>query len=73
LIAEALGETLFLDAICRLPQFVQSGACRAAGSEIIKHNNVRIITATHCNLSEAVSKGMFRVKEISDQCLIHLQ
>jgi len=68
LIAEASGGTLFLDEIGELPltlqakllRFLESGECRAVGSETILHNDVRIIAATNRNLSETVREGQFR-------------
>ena len=68
LVAEASGGTLFLDEVAELPlklqakllRFLESGESRAVGSANIKFNDVRIIAATHRNLSTAVSEGRFR-------------
>jgi DNA-binding NtrC family response regulator len=65
---EAHGGTLFLDEIGELPLELQSKILRAiqerevvriGGNKPIKVN-IRLITATHKNLSEEVSKGNFR-------------
>jgi two-component system response regulator AtoC len=65
---EANGGTLFLDEIGELNPVIQSKLLRVlqeremqrvGGSEKIKLN-VRLVTATHKNLAEEVSKGSFR-------------
>lgn len=68
MIAEASGGTLFLDEVGELPlalqakmlRFLESGECRAVGSETITHHDVRIIAATNRNLAAAVRRGSFR-------------
>jgi len=68
LIAEASGGTLFLDEIGELPlalqakllRFLESGECRAVGSEAIKYNDVRIIAATNRDLAKDITTGKFR-------------
>lgn len=68
LIKTAESGTLFLDEIGEMPlhlqtkllHFLQSKTYMPIGSRIIKHSDVRIITATNRNLEELIKKGMFR-------------
>lgn len=68
LFREADGGTLFLDEIGELPLALQvkllhaleENAVRPVGSEQHRPVNVRIITATNCNLEEQVRQGKFR-------------
>ncbi|MDN8543913.1 sigma-54-dependent Fis family transcriptional regulator [Erwinia sp. ACCC 02193] len=62
------GGTLFLDEIGEMPLEAQTSLLRVIQeSEVVRIGaahplkvNVRIIAATHCNLSDAVEKGAFR-------------
>lgn len=62
------GGTLFLDEIGEMPLEAQTSLLRVLQeSEVVRIGaaypvkvNVRIIAATHCNLSDAVEKGAFR-------------
>lgn len=68
LIAKASGGTLFLDEVAELPlglqakllRFLESGECRAVGSDTTQYPDVRIVAATNQNLADAVKKGTFR-------------
>lgn len=62
------GGTLFLDEVADLPlamqvkllRAIQEKAVRPIGSQLEISVNVRILSATHKNLSELTDKGMFR-------------
>ena len=64
----AHGGTIFLDEIgdmsynlqARLLRFIQEGEIKPVGSSASKKVNVRIISATNANLSEAIAKKRFR-------------
>jgi len=64
----AHGGTIFLDEIgdmsynlqARLLRFIQEGEIKPVGSSVSKKVNVRIISATNANLSEAIAKKRFR-------------
>ena len=64
----AEGGTLFLDEVAELPlhmqvkllRAVQERAVRPVGAETEQPVNVRIISATHKNLSDLVARGAFR-------------
>jgi transcriptional regulator with AAA-type ATPase domain/tetratricopeptide (TPR) repeat protein len=68
LFAAASGGTLFLDEIGELPLDMQahllrvldSGEIRALGSTQVRHVDVRILAATHCDLARQVAEGRFR-------------
>ncbi|MCG3179783.1 MAG: Regulatory protein AtoC [Phycisphaerae bacterium] len=68
LIATADGGTLFLDEIGDLPpelqgkllRFLESGEIRAVGSTQPRRADVRVIAATHRDLSAAIARGTFR-------------
>jgi DNA-binding NtrC family response regulator len=65
---EADGGVLFLDEIGDMPLHVQArllrtlqeGEIRPVGSDVVRQVDVRVIAATHVNLSEAVVAGRFR-------------
>jgi DNA-binding NtrC family response regulator len=65
---EADGGVLFLDEIgdmplhvqARLLRVLQEGEVRPVGSDVLRKVDVRVIAATHVNLSEAVAAGRFR-------------
>ena len=65
---EADGGTLFLDEIAELPlpsqalllRVLQSGEYMKVGSTKVEHTDVRVVAATHVNLSYAVAQGRFR-------------
>lgn len=67
-VEEASGGTLFLDEIgelslklqARLLELLQSKTIRAVGSNQSRRVDVRVIAATHCQLSDAVKNGTFR-------------
>lgn len=62
------GGTLFLDEVAdlspelqvKLLRFLESGEIRQVGSDLVRHAKVRIICATHLNLSDLVNSGKFR-------------
>ncbi|MEJ2692856.1 MAG: sigma-54 dependent transcriptional regulator [Candidatus Thiodiazotropha sp.] len=62
------GGTLFLDEIGELPlavqakllRFLETGECQPVGQPLSQRVDVRIITATNRNLSQAVKEGSFR-------------
>ncbi len=68
LVETAEGGTLFLDEIGEMPvalqakllRFLDSGEFRRVGANKILRADVRIITATNRNLSEAIKRGNFR-------------
>jgi two-component system response regulator HydG len=68
LFAEADGGTLFLDEIgdmtpalqAKLLHVLESGTVRAVGSAKAREVDVRIVAATHRNLTQAVRDGKFR-------------
>ena len=68
LIEAADGGTLFLDEIGELPldaqarllRVLQEGEIRRVGAAHPRRVNIRLIAATHRNLSELVRRGMFR-------------
>lgn len=67
-IKSAEGGTLFLDEVAEMPlavqakllRFIESGEYQAVGDTSHKMANVRIITATHADLSSKVQSGEFR-------------
>lgn len=67
-IQAATGGTLFLDEVAELPvsiqakllRFLESGEFQAVGDTRHQQANVRIITATHADLSSKVKNGQFR-------------
>jgi two-component system, NtrC family, response regulator PilR len=62
------GGTLFLDEIAELPQHMQVKLLRAIQEKVVRpvgsqkefRVDVRILSATNCDLSEQVNKGLFR-------------
>jgi len=64
----AHGGTIFLDEIgemslglqAKLLRALQEGEIRPVGSAVVKHVDVRVVSATNRNLEEMVSKGTFR-------------
>ncbi len=62
------GGTLFLDEIAELPQHMQVKLLRAIQEKVVRpvgaqketRIDVRILSATNCNLSDQVKKGLFR-------------
>ena len=67
-INSAEGGSLFLDEVAEMPlavqakllRFMESGEYQAVGDTTLKIANVRIITATHADLSSKVESGEFR-------------
>ncbi|HET7502732.1 MAG TPA: sigma-54 dependent transcriptional regulator [Kofleriaceae bacterium] len=65
---EADGGMLFLDEIgdmplhvqARLLRVLQEGEIRPIGSDVMRKVDVRVVAATHVNLTEAVAAGRFR-------------
>lgn len=68
LVESTRGGTLFLDEVGELPsnlqlqllRLVQEQEFRRVGEAPMRRANVRLITATHCNLRKMVRKGTFR-------------
>jgi two-component system response regulator PilR (NtrC family) len=68
LIQSAEGGTLFLDEIADLPlhmqvkllRFIQEKAVRPVGEQLEVGVDVRVLSATHKNLSQLVAEGQFR-------------
>jgi PAS domain S-box-containing protein len=68
LIEAADSGTLFLDEVgeitlsvqVKLLRFLQEGEYRRVGDTRVRKSDVRIISATNCNLEEAVRDGLFR-------------
>ncbi len=68
LFLEADGGTIFLDEVGELPlalqvkllHVIEQKSVRPVGSELTRPVDVRIITATNCDLAEMVSQGTFR-------------
>lgn len=68
LIEDAEGGTLFLDEIGDMPpglqskllRVIQERKIRAVGDNKLKNIDIRIITATHVNLQDAIKQGKFR-------------
>ncbi len=68
LVESARGGTLFLDEVGELPanlqlqllRLVQEQEFRRVGEASMRRSDVRLITATHCNLRKMVRKGTFR-------------
>lgn len=64
----ANGGTLFMDEIGEMPhnmqvkllRFLQEGTFTPVGGREVRRADLRIITATHCDLEEMVKKGSFR-------------
>ncbi|MBL0715222.1 MAG: sigma 54-interacting transcriptional regulator [Desulfosarcina sp.] len=62
------GGTLFLDEIGDMPlnlqarilRVIQDGEVKPLGSNRVKQVDVRIVSATHCNIQQMVSDGQFR-------------
>ncbi|HIF50013.1 MAG TPA: sigma-54-dependent Fis family transcriptional regulator [Thiotrichaceae bacterium] len=62
------GGTLFLDEVAELPQHMQVKLLRAIQEKVVRpigaqeeiHVDVRILSATNCDLSEQVNQGLFR-------------
>jgi DNA-binding NtrC family response regulator len=68
LVEAASGGTLFLDEVGDIPLTIQvkllrlleSGTYRRVGSTELRHADIRVISATHRDLAEMVSQGLFR-------------
>lgn len=68
LVEAAGGGTLFLDEVGDIPLAIQvkllrlleSGTYRRVGSTELRHADIRVISATHRNLAQMVSRGTFR-------------
>ena len=68
LVETAQGGTLFLDEVGELSpglqlqflRLIQEREFRRLGETSIRKSNVRLITATHCNLRKMVRDGTFR-------------
>ena len=67
-IKSAEGGTLFLDEIAEMPlavqakllRFLESGEFQAVGDTTLQKADIRLVTATHADLSEKVRAGKFR-------------
>jgi len=68
LFEEASGGTVFLDEIgdldfdtqIKILRVIETGEFKKVGSEAVQHTDVRLLSATHKNLEEMVSRGQFR-------------
>jgi DNA-binding NtrC family response regulator len=68
LVESAHGGTLFLDEVSELPaeaqarllRVLQEGEIRRVGASQSRRVNLRLITATHCDLQQLVHQGRFR-------------
>lgn len=68
LVAAASGGTLFLDEIAELDlplqakllRFLETGIFRKLGATETEQSNVRILSATHCDLKSRAARGEFR-------------
>ncbi|MEE9119266.1 MAG: sigma-54 dependent transcriptional regulator, partial [Calditrichia bacterium] len=68
IISTAEGGTLLLDEVGEIPlalqakllRFLQEGTCRRVGDTQTQQFDVRVLSATNCNLEEAVKDGLFR-------------
>lgn len=79
-VESANGGTLFLDEIGDLPlesqagllRFLQQGAIERLGGHEVIPVNVRIISATHVDLEEAVKEGRFRMDLYHRLCVLRV-
>jgi DNA-binding NtrC family response regulator len=68
LVEAASGGTLFLDEVGDIPLTIQvkllrlleSGTYRRVGSSELRHADIRVVSATHRNIAQMVSQGLFR-------------
>ena len=68
LVEAASGGTLFLDEVGDIPlsmqvkllRLLESGTYRRVGSTELRHTDLRIVSATHRNLTHMVTEGQFR-------------
>lgn len=68
LVEAASGGTLFIDEVgdialtmqVKLLRLLESGTYRRVGSTELRHADIRVVSATHCDLDRMVSEGRFR-------------
>ena len=68
LVEAASGGTLFLDEVGDIPlamqvkllRLLETGTYRRVGSTDQRHADIRVVSATHCNLDQMVAAGTFR-------------
>ncbi|MEZ5455666.1 MAG: sigma 54-interacting transcriptional regulator [Lysobacteraceae bacterium] len=68
LVESASGGTLFLDEVGDIPlsmqvkllRLIESGTYRRVGSSDLRHADIRLVSATHRDLSQRVREGLFR-------------
>jgi DNA-binding NtrC family response regulator len=81
LLEQAHGGTLFLDEVAelslanqvRLLRFLETGILRRIGAGRPRRVNIRVVSATHVDLLEASSKGLFRKDLLYRLCVLEVR